>query len=366
MPRKWPFVAGLIVLGLGTALLCVGSNITLWIVGRLCQGGAAAVVWTVGAALLPDNCPEALGQALGYSSMAAMAGTTFGPLLGGVLYEHCGYYAPFGLAFGLIALDFVFCMAMIERRHWARWCEQEEPRTRATELEKSHGTSLTIQCPNDAPSTVPRSPPSSGNALYWRLLRSPRLILIVFIYLLTSMTMTSLDSTLALFVRDTFSWAQTGQGLIFLPLVIPRVIDPLTGYLVDKWPKSRRYLAAGALLGVTPVLICMRYVRENGLRDKVLLCSLLGLLGFFMAMFETPILVETLCFVQQEEALVTGTAGGTTALVFGISHGAFAAGALIGPFFGGFVRDAYGWSTVTWVLALPTGLSGILVLVVFD
>lgn len=365
MPRKWPFIAGLVVLGLGTALLCVGSNIILWIVGRVCQGGAAAVVWTVGVALLADNFPDTLGQALGYSSMAAMAGTTLGPLLGGILYEHCGYYAPFGLAFGLIALDFVFRMALIERRHWARWCEEEEPRTAPTEVEKLDGTLLTIQGPNDAPSTAPRAPPAGGHALYWRLLRSPRLVLIVLIYLLTSMTMTSLDTILALFVRDTFAWAQSGQGLIFLPLAIPRVMDPLVGYLVDKWPKSRRCLAAGALLGVTPALVCMRYVTENGLRDKVLLCSLLGLLGLFVAMFETPVLFETFSLVQQEETLATGVAGGTTALVFGISHGAFAGGGLIGPFFGGFVRDAYGWSTVTWVLALPTGLSAILLLVVF-
>ena len=50
--RRWPLLVGLVALAAATALLCVGTHIGLWIVGRLFQGAAAAVVWTAGLALM--------------------------------------------------------------------------------------------------------------------------------------------------------------------------------------------------------------------------------------------------------------------------------------------------------------------------
>lgn len=354
------FIAGVGTLAAGTVLICVGSHLALWIVGRLCQGAAAAVVWTVGTTILADNFPELLGQALGYCSMAAMAGTALGPLLGGVLYEHAGYYAPFGLAFGLIALDLVFRILMVEPVKAAhKTCR----RTPVVDRERDQQEDEKTRDVGDSRlPTMASPPPVNQRARYLHLLCCPRFISLVLVYLFAAMTMTSLDSVLPLFVRDTFGWAQTGQGLIFLPLIIPRAIDPITGYLIDRWPKLRLYLAIGALFGTTPVLVCMRYVDENTLPDKILLCSLLAMLGLCMGMIETPILVELASCLPPMDETHSGGPGSSTAWVFGISHGAFAAGALIGPFLGGFVRDAYGWATMTWVLALPTGFSGLLVL----
>jgi MFS family permease len=40
--RRWPLLIGLVALGAATALLCIGTNIGLWIAGRLFQGAAAA------------------------------------------------------------------------------------------------------------------------------------------------------------------------------------------------------------------------------------------------------------------------------------------------------------------------------------
>lgn len=98
-------------------MLCIGTHIALWIAGRLFQGAAAAVVWTVGIALLVDTVgKEGLGQAIGYVSMALSVGTMAGPLLGGVIYEDGGYYAVFGLAFGLIGIDVFLRLVLIEKR----------------------------------------------------------------------------------------------------------------------------------------------------------------------------------------------------------------------------------------------------------
>jgi Arabinose efflux permease len=124
--RRWPLLVGLVALAAATALLCVGTHIGLWIVGRLFQGAAAAVVWTAGLALMVDTVgKDDLGQAIGYVSMAISVGTLAGPLLGGVVYENGGYYAVFGLAFAFIALDIILRLLLIERRHAIKWLAPE-------------------------------------------------------------------------------------------------------------------------------------------------------------------------------------------------------------------------------------------------
>lgn len=43
-------------------------------------------------------------------------GILLAPLLGGVVYSHGGYYAVFAMAFGLIAVDILLRLAIIEKR----------------------------------------------------------------------------------------------------------------------------------------------------------------------------------------------------------------------------------------------------------
>jgi MFS family permease len=369
-------------LAVGTALLCEGSHLALWIIGRILQGAAAAVIWTTGMALLVNTfANDLLGQAMGYSSMATVAGTTTGPLLGGILYEHGGYYAPFALAFGLIGIDFFLRVIMIDPKEMKN-AESEEPRDHSgesTEEEKhdnDHSNPLKEEeragskaCDRHSrPSSDDESPteqPAACRGGRFRLLfSSPRMFVILWVYLLVSVTVTSFDSVLPLFVRDTFGWGPTAQGLIFIPLMVPNILDPVSGYLIDRWPAYRRFQSSIALFAVVPVLVCMRYVTENSMRDKVLLCALLALVGACIGFLEPPIMVEISCMVEDLEAHNPGVfgRGGATALAYGISNSAFAAGSMIGPFIGGFIRDRCGWATMSWTLAVPLGISGVLVL----
>lgn len=59
---------------------------------------------------------EGLGQAFGYIGMGMILGGIAGPLLGGALYEHAGYYAVFGLAFAFLGLDMLFRIILIEAK----------------------------------------------------------------------------------------------------------------------------------------------------------------------------------------------------------------------------------------------------------
>lgn len=53
-----PLVVGLFALGGATVLLNLGPNVGVLILGRVLQGISAAVVWTVGLALLADTVDQ--------------------------------------------------------------------------------------------------------------------------------------------------------------------------------------------------------------------------------------------------------------------------------------------------------------------
>ncbi|KAF7716763.1 Uncharacterized protein PECH_008799 [Penicillium ucsense] len=367
--RRWPLLLGLVLLAGATALLCIGTNIALWIVGRLLQGAAAAVVWTVGIALLVDTVgKDGLGQAIGTVSMSLSIGTVAGPLLGGVLYQHGGYYSVFGLAFGLIGIDIFLRLVLIEQKLAARWLTPESsppvPMPKDSEKESLQEPSVSPSAAHTIPSDHDEVKPTRSKNPFSQtktLLSSPRLVCALWGYFIVSLVLTSFDSVLPLFVEETFGWQQTAQGLIFLPLMIPNVTDPITGYIIDRYPASTRYLASGAFLCSVPVAVLLRLVTENSMHDKIILCTLLALLGLCLSIAMPPLVTEVFFAVKEkeDESPESFGRGGATALAFGISNMGFAAGSLIGPFFAGFIRPSAGWGAMGWAMGTITGVSAV-------
>jgi len=64
--RQLPFLVGLTALLLATLLLFLGQNVVVLTVARILQGISAAVVWTIGLALVLDTVgPKDLGKTIG-------------------------------------------------------------------------------------------------------------------------------------------------------------------------------------------------------------------------------------------------------------------------------------------------------------
>jgi MFS family permease len=355
------------------------------------QGISAAVVWTVGLALLVDTIEkEALGEAMGYAAMGITLGTMTGPLLGGVIYEHGGYYAVFGLAFGLMGLDIFLRLVLIEKKDALKWLHTEGFSGRPV------GISLVKQptdgclsvhlssnkCDSDRPGDHDMTSAITardnticdanrqlqhkrGFGAIAALLGSSRMLVTLWAYLIVAVVLTSLDSVLPLFVQDTFGWKQAAQGLIFIPVTVPHVLDPLCGYINDRFPHARRFIAGGALLSMVPSCVLLRLVTADSMSQKVVLCALLALIGLLLAFLIPLLFAEVSYIVQEKEDELPGAfgKGGAMALAYGILNSAFAAGSIVGPFLAGFIREKAGWSTMAWVLGLLTGVSSIPVLI---
>ncbi|KAI4216466.1 MAG: hypothetical protein LQ351_000955 [Letrouitia transgressa] len=126
--RRLPLLTGLLALGGATLMLCFGRTIGVLIAARVLQGVAAAVVWTVGLALLVDTVgPHEVGQMMGYVTISMSVAILVAPLLGGVVYDRTGYYGVYYMAFALIIIDIVFRLIMVEKKIAKKWIDPSEP-----------------------------------------------------------------------------------------------------------------------------------------------------------------------------------------------------------------------------------------------
>jgi MFS family permease len=378
--RRLPFLLCLVCLAGATALLAVGTNICLWIAGRLLQGVSAGMLWIVCLALLSDTVGQAgIGQAVGIIGIPMSLGPIVGPLLGGVIYAHGGYHSVFGLMFALLAIDAVLRLVMIEKKVAQKWIAAELVRSDTTDIrpEPDLPTSLS-PCPespnssytmkgNGNKTTIEARP--SRKILHYklppilRLLLSFRMLVALTGGLLQSSLNVAFDSTLTLTVKALFGWQQTGQGLIFITILVPSLLQPIFGAMSDKYQQGRRVLAAGGCLLATPAYVLLRLVTQNTLGQKALLCVLLVIIGLAMAIAMPAIIAEVSATVTDAEKNGPQAMNGTVlATAWSLVNAAYAAGCMIGPLFSGFIRNAAGWQTTTWCLGLLSGITGVFLL----
>lgn len=378
--RRTPFLLCLVCLAGATALLAIGTNIGLWVAGRLLQGVSAGMLWVVCLALLTDTVgPAGIGQAVGVIGIPMSIGPIVGPLLGGVIYAHGGYYAVFGLMFAMLGLDAVLRLVMIEKRVALKWAEAEAVQADTPDVHpKSDSAASLAPCPGHSASVCAMvgeshvtideapSPPSQLHhqlSPKLRLLLSSRMLAGLAGGLLQSSLNVAFDSTLPLIVNSLFGWQQTGQGLIFVTILLPSLLQPVFGAITDRYQHGRRLLAAGGCLLAVPAYILLRLVTQNTLGQKALLCFLLVIIGLAMAIAMPAIIAEIGATVADAEKTDPhAIKGSVIATGWSLVNAAYAAGCLIGPLFAGLIRNAAGWQTTTWCLGLLSAITGIFLL----
>ncbi|KAF2215897.1 hypothetical protein CERZMDRAFT_65285 [Cercospora zeae-maydis SCOH1-5] len=346
--RQMSFLLGLLALGGSTALLCAGRSIGEFAAGRVLQGVSAAVVWTTGLALLVDTVgPEEIGAAMGYVGLAMSLAVLLAPLLGGVVFAKAGYYAVYAMTFGLIVLDLVLRFAMIEPESKPSSVMRQQP---------SNAAEAAI--PTNAPTAVQRVVAQLPPMVF--LFGSRRILAALWATTMQSSLLTSFDSTLPLFVKNTFRWDSIGAGLIFLPVVLASFFGPLVGMLADKY--GPRWLATAGFILACPFLVLLRLVEENSINHKVMLCAFLAFIGIGLTLALVPLMAEISYAVNAKaKRRPPGFFGknGAYAQAYGLFNMAWAAGSMIGPLLAGLVVEARGWGTATLILGVVSILTAL-------
>lgn len=324
------------------------------IIGRLLQGLSAAVVWTVGLALLADTVgPAEIGHMVGYVSISITLSTFLAPILGGVVFVKGNYYAVYYMSFGMIFLDIILRTLLVEKKVAKQWTVNDELHVvhlPAPDHSHNHGSTVPDLEPVSSPGPLHRHP-------ILTLLSSRRLWSALWCSLVQAVIMSAWDATLPLHVVHLFNFTSLGAGLIFLPLAVPSLIAPVVGKYVDT--HGPRLPAVVGLLSCAPPLILLRLVTHSGIRQIVLLCALLTILGFALMVAVMPFFVEVTNVVATMEKNHPGVFGarGAFAQVYGLYNCAYAGGMLIGPLWGGFIVGKAGWGTMCWSLGLLSAVS---------
>lgn len=90
------------------------------------------------------------------------------------------------------------------------------------------------------------------------------------------------------------------------------------------------------------------------------------LIGLSVTLIMTPIFSEMIHIVYDKERQRPEIFGKTspTAQAYGLFNVAFAAGTIIGPFMGGYVKKSAGWGTMGWSMGILSGVTSIPVFLV--
>ncbi|KAJ4264798.1 hypothetical protein NW762_005041 [Fusarium torreyae] len=359
--RRIPMLIGLVVLCGATVFLCVGRTLALFMIGRALQGISAALTWTVGLALVVDTVDkEHIGKAMGWISTACSLGILVAPLLGGVVYGKGGYYSVFAMCFGLLAVDIALRLVIIEVKDAKVWLDKADPTTSADpegvfagEPKTENNEGIPRQVTDEQTKEV-SDPSRSPIRTLVKLLRQPRFVAALWGTFVQALINTALESTLPLLTHEIFGWDSIGAGLIFLPVILPSFLGPVVGMIGDRY--GPKWLASFGFLFATPFVVCLRFVDENTIQDKVLLCGLLVGVGITMACIFGPLMAEITWSVQGED----GTEGaGQIAQAYGLYNMAYSGGSLVGPIMGGMIKDSAGWETVGWSLGIIVFVSTI-------
>lgn len=392
--RRLPLLLGLLALAGATVMLCLGKTIALFVVGRLLQGLSAAVVWSVGLALLVDTLGRNIGMAMGYVSIAMSAGLLISPTVGGALYAGAGYYPVYYLAFAVIFCDIVLRLVLIEKKVARQWITDEDYEARnamklrggtendngllvapsvekggvngenAVEEDVERGAAL------PADSQAAAAPTDGGSTKvckaskqpYWELIKSKRVLAALAGTVFQAGAMFAFDTVVPIFVKDTFHWNSTAAGLVFICVMVPGLAAPLVGKLSDRygarWPSFAGFAAA------VPLLICLRFVTDNTIRHKVLFGALLALLGLALCFSNTPLMAEITYAIEEKEARRPGMWGekGVYGIAYGLFTCAFSLGGFVGSLMSGYLVAGPGWGTMTWALGIWCAAGGVIVL----
>lgn len=284
--------------------------------------------------------------------MATSFGMLAGPAIGGVLYEYYGYFQVYLPAFGLIAMEILLRMLIVDKRQTSHQSSSSSPPPSPTLV------------PSSLPPTEPASleegtgelepllhPDSNDNNVhaYRRLLTSPRfLVALTGLFVLTSIAF-GFDSTLTPFVRDSFSMRAIYAAALFLALAVPMVLAPLSGWVTDRLgPKVPA--GAGLLLATSSLMLLSFVSKKTHSPFAKLLVGFMSLgLGFASSL--TPLRVEASLVVNSMETAEPGCFGanGGNGRAFALVNTVFAAGGLTGPLYAGFLRVNVGWEILQWI-----------------
>ncbi|MCJ1277041.1 hypothetical protein MMC21_004850 [Puttea exsequens] len=310
--------------------------------------------------------------------MALSSGQLLGPVIGGVLYEYEGYFQVFLPAFGLLIVEIVLRLLVVEKRRASMTSlGGEAPSTETSEPEyqrdacaqEAGGPDKSMVEPAEplgveAQLLLSKAPIARPTNAFLILLACPRfLVAITGLFIMNSIAC-GFDGVLAPYIHDAFDLKSTHAAALFLAMALPNMfVAPVIGALTDRYG-TKLPIAAGCTLAA-PTLFLLRFIVPGTSLPFVKLMVVLVFVGMSLACIMPPLGVEASKVVDAIERDQAGVFGpnGPYSQAYGLAYFAVAAGGLVGPLYAGYLRAWLGWEAMSLSMAILSSiLFGLVVL----
>lgn len=196
--RQGPYLSGLVLLFASLVIFTASHSVAWYIIARVLQGAATAMVSVAGLSIVTDTVDRAsLGQMFGYLGTAMTLGFMSGPVLGGLAYQVGGFFAVFGIAFGIVALDFFLRLAVVEKRIAERWLspsEGEQPTQENGYVSEQPLYGSIGAVSGEIQSSATASEISKGMFAVGKLLRQPRILISLWAVIVGALVVSAFDA----------------------------------------------------------------------------------------------------------------------------------------------------------------------------
>lgn len=189
--RQGPYTMGLMLLSASMVLFTVSGSVLWYVIARIFQGAATAMVTVAGLAIVTDAVDKRqLGQMIGWIGTAMTLGFTSGPVVGSVVYGIGGFYAAFGMGFALIILDLGLRLTAIEKKMVESWVSSDNEVEGSFQDEEyaDNGYGVT-------PSSLVSKPSRFGGEFaLFQLLRRPAILIVLWAVTVSAIMTSALDA----------------------------------------------------------------------------------------------------------------------------------------------------------------------------
>ncbi|OQD64157.1 hypothetical protein PENPOL_c008G08355 [Penicillium polonicum] len=368
--RQIPFLGGLSCAFGATLLFMLGVKPWVIIVARIFQGLSAGVVYTAGLTLLVDTIEShELGPWIGFG----LSGMNFGGLvshtLGGIVYEKAGFYPVFIMGLGVVLINLVLILLMIDRKTAAKYRGHNDS-TKSFSLRNGNSPKSAIANGKRRLSTVEEGDSTITTPLlsrcretssavakdpYWwtiigGFLQNHRIFAALYGCLINTILVSAMDVVLPTFTKQTFHWFSGATGAMFLNLTIPSFIRPFVGMISDKY--GVRLISSLGFTLTAVALALLALIQHDDTTSKVMACVLLSFVGMGLNTSLTPLVAEIpriVNTVQEEQPDIYDNKSAVTE-AYMLLDAAFGAGTVLGPLLSGLAFENLGWSGCTAML----------------
>lgn len=301
-----------------------------------------------------------MGKVSGLTSTLSAGGTTFGPLLAGILFEAGGYWCAWAGAAAFLLLDIIMRLLMKEKP--VKFSRVDENGEREPLIANDRPSADGEQCDH-----------SPSDARGWRfhvhVFRQTRFSAGVYCAYVFALLIGCFESTLAVHVRSTFGWGALHVGVLLAMVQGPgMVLAAPVGLLKDRI--GSRIPTTVGFLTLVPFVILSGAAGDNRLSlgvigswGRTLYGVCIGAIGCLTCLLngvgsieaagkrnghcapaqnQTLIRIETVDILEAREPGKFGSNGGYSRAI-AVTSMAWMAGLMTGGFLAGFVMESFGY-----------------------